>query len=98
MAGNPRLHPGADPQKFPRCQSRPGDGGQTVLNPAHSVENLSRLAVAFLSPGSGYAFMLTSLLQFQAQDQKIPSILAEDFTSSPARTGVIASEKLFFQR
>jgi hypothetical protein len=42
--------------------------------------------------------MLTSLSQFQAQAQKIPSILAEDVTSSPARTGVIAFEKLFFQR
>ena len=25
MAGNPKLRPGADPQKFSRCRSRSGD-------------------------------------------------------------------------
>jgi hypothetical protein len=40
--------------------------GQTFDNPIHSLDGLSRLAIALLNPGSGYVDMLTKPYQFQA--------------------------------
>src|SRR4028119_1819115 len=32
MEANPRLRPGVDPQKFPRCRSCPGDGADPLVS------------------------------------------------------------------
>jgi hypothetical protein len=76
MEANPRLCPGVDPQKFSRCRSRSRDGADPLVSTPIGIKSYP--AITVLSPGSGYGFMLTLLLQFQAQARKYQQIECED--------------------
>lgn len=72
MAGKPKIAPRSRSAKIPPVSITPRRRGRpSTIIPIACVDCLSRLVIAVLSLGSGYALILIKVLEILDPDQKI---------------------------